>query len=445
MSRVREFFADISLPTPWPRGRRAAWWFVAIAVLGSLLLLVPRVHGWTGYYLFAEDGQVFLTEYLKSGFGTLFTTYAGYLHLVPRAITAGCASLAGPDAFAMCIDGGSVLVKVAVMAMAFPVMTAYAKSWRWGLAAASMVLLLPVGQQEVLGNLTNLRWFLLFGAFCAVIGVFRKAPGALYAALLALVAALSDPMPMLLAPIALWRLIAARGWARLPGAALLIGSAIHLLFLDPSQRDQRGGLSDLVEVPSQTIAQVLVRGPLVNQLGMTWTQDLLRLVGVPLAVGTLILTLVLVLVAWRARTPRDAAFPFAAVLAVLGCGFLLVTLSFPATYIALADIWSPSQPARYSVLTGLFLAPATVLLISRAWKKPGFSRFWAVLMIAVLSFAYIGDFGGDARHSSGNSWPRSLELARSECQGGASEAVVVTNPDYEGWRTTLDCGWLGVR
>jgi hypothetical protein len=415
-----------------------------MAVLGSLLLLIPRANGWTGNYLFAEDGQVFLTEYLKNGLGTLFTTYAGYLHLIPRVITAGCAALGGPDAFAMCIDGGSVLVKVAVMALAFPVMAAYAKSWRWGLAAASMVLLLPVGQQEVLGNLTNLRWFLLFGAFCAVIGVFKRVPGALYAALLALVAALSDPMPMLLAPIALWRLITARGWARLPGAALLVGSGIHLLFIDPTQRDQRGGLSDLIEVPSQTIAQVLVRGPLVNQAGMTWTQDLLRLVGVPLAVATLILTLVLVVVAWRARTPKDPAFPFVAVLGVLGCGFLLVTLSFPATYIALADIWSPSQPARYSVLTGLFLAPATVLLISRAWGRPGFSRFWAGLMIAVLAVAYIGDFGGDARHSSGNSWPRSLELARSECQNGIEETIVMTNPDYEGWRTTLNCRWLGV-
>ena len=178
MTRIRGFFTSISLPTPWPGGRKATWWFVAMTVLGSLLLLIPRANGWTGNYLFAEDGQVFLTEYLKNGLGTLFTTYAGYLHLIPRVITAGCASLGGPDAFAMCIDGGSVLVKVAVMALAFPVMTAYAKSWRWGLAAASMVLLLPVGQQEVLGNLTNLRWFLLFGALCAVIGVFKRVPGA---------------------------------------------------------------------------------------------------------------------------------------------------------------------------------------------------------------------------------------------------------------------------
>ena len=65
-------------------------------------------------------------------------------------------------------------------------------------------------------------------------------------------------------------------------------------------------------------------------------------------------------------------------------------------------------------------------------------------MIAVLAVAYIGDFGGDTRHSSGNSWPKSLELARSECQSGVEETIVMTNPDYEGWRTTLNCRWLGV-
>ncbi|MGA2654651.1 MAG: hypothetical protein ABSF18_01560, partial [Gammaproteobacteria bacterium] len=35
-------------------------------------------------YLWAEDGQVFLTQALQMGLNSLWEPYAGYLHLYPR-------------------------------------------------------------------------------------------------------------------------------------------------------------------------------------------------------------------------------------------------------------------------------------------------------------------------------------------------------------------------
>jgi len=446
---VRHWLRLLSLPTPWPRTRGARAWLVVVAALGLISLLSPRSTGWTGSFLHAEDGQVFLTEYLQSGLGTLFQTYAGYLHLVPRTVTATCASGVDPLGFAACLNVGSALVKIACMVVAFPVLTAYARSWRWGLAAAAAAFLfLPAGQQEVLGNITNLRWYLLAAAFFAVFGVFRSRWLLGYASAIALLAALSDPMPLLLVPVAVWRIVELRGWSRLPSFALLLGGLVHLLSLDASARGERGGFADLVETPSQTIGQLLVRGPLVTQWGMTWTQDLMRAIGVPLAIATLALTGVLALLAWRGRRIDDPAVPFTVVLVVLGLGFLLVTLAFPASYISLADIWNPSQPARYSALSGLFLMPALVIGMSRAWgsvRDPILGPAWTVVMTATLLVAYIGDSGGDARNTNGATWAETVVIAEDLCRSGAPDPTLPNSPVYEGWRTTITCEWLDVR
>lgn len=447
-SRARALVDGFSLATPWPAG--GTRWFVLVAVVGFIAQMLPRRIGWTGHYLFAEDGQVFLTQTLAGGIGSLFDNYAGYLHVVPRLISISCAQL-GPDVYVACTNVAVGGVKVAGMAIAFPVLAAYAASWRWGLAAASAFVFIPVGQQEVLGNLTNLRWFLVAAAFFAVLGVFRSRGLAIFATIITLLAALSDPMPAAFAPIAIWRIWAApngtgRGWSRLPSIGLLAGAAIHLLRVDPAGRDfaARGDFWDLVEVPSQGIAQLLIRGPVVTQIGMTWTQDLMRH-GVFVTVAVLVIPLVLIVLAWRTRRYPDPALRLALLLTVVGTVLLVVVLSFPASYIALPGIWDPSQPSRYSAFAALFLTPALVLVMARTWhstRDPRLARVWTVLVAAVLAFGYLGDAGGDARHSSGTPWSETVALAREQCAAGVDAPTVPNVPEYEGWMTTLQCEWL---
>lgn len=445
-ARFRALAQELSTATPWPSGPRVRWWFAGVVALGAVALLLPRPAGWTGSYLFAEDGQVFLAQTLEGGFSTLLQPYAGYLHVVPRLISNVCA-LGGPGAYAACTDAGSVLVKVLVASLAFPVMAAYARTWAWGLVAASAVLMLPTGQQEVLGNLTNLRWFLVFAAFCSVMGIFTSRRLAIFAAVLAMLASLSDPMPIIFLPIALWRILGLRGWVpRLPALALALGVAVHVLHMQPGARGERGDIGDLVADPAQALANLVVRGPLATQFGMTGTQDALRLLGVPLAVATLVITGLLASAAWIARRQQPRSLSFALVLSAFGMVLLLITLSFPASYIALADIWSPSQPARYSTLAGLFLTPAIVLLMSLAWSSPRarlFGRLTTLAMAACLVAAYLGDAGGDARHSSGPTWQELTEAGRVQCREGISPAIVGNVPVYEGWTTKLRCDWLG--
>ena len=440
---------QLSLPTPWPTARHSTAWFAFVAILGFIFLTLPRAVGWRGNYLHSEDGQVFLTEFLSSGWSSLTDTYAGYLHGVPRILTAGCATIVGPDGYAACVAMSSNAFRVSLIFLAFPVFAAYTRSWRWGLAAASMAFVfVPAGQQEVLANFTNLRWFLLGAAFFAVIGVFQSWQLIGFASLTAALAALSDPLPILLAPFAVWRLFTAPRFSKLPSLALILTSGIHLLALDIGARGERGGFIDLVQDPAETVGQLLVRGPLTTQWGVTISQDLASSIGYPLALATLFVTGGLLWLGWSNRWPDDPAVPLTVLLMLLGFGFLLVTLSFPASYISLADFWSPSQPARYSALTGLFLTPVLVIAMSRAWQASHHQRFaraWTLLIALVLTIAIVGDFGGDARSTDGPTWNDSLTAARLECDSGVSFVTIPNAAEFEGWRTTLTCDWIRVR
>ena len=147
-------------------------------------------------FLFAEDGQVFLTDALQFGSDSLLSTYAGYLHLLPRSISLTCSSLVTPGTYVVCTGIAAALVKAVSAAVAWPVLSAYARSWAWGLAAAASFLFIPVGNLEVLGNITNLRWFLVAGAFFALLGSFRATWLALIAAGFTFAASTSDPLAL---------------------------------------------------------------------------------------------------------------------------------------------------------------------------------------------------------------------------------------------------------
>lgn len=435
--------AAFSLSTPWPVGRAQLIWFLVVVAIGIALQLAPRPAGWPLGYLFAEDGQVFLTEALRDGGSSLLQTYAGYLHLVPRSIALTCSSVVSPANYVMCTGVAAALVKAVAFAIAWPVLAAYARSWAWGLAAASAFLLIPVGNLEVLGNITNLRWFLVAGALFALLGVFRGWPMAVLATVFTLAATMSDPLAFALAPLALWRLVGERGWARLPGLGTLVGTVVHLLHIQPGARGERGTALDLVANPFDTAAQVLVRGPVAAQYGMNWTQEFLRF-GVLPTLATLAVTVLLTTAAWQNRHLFREAWGLAVALVVVAGVLLLAVLSFPASYIAFTEVWSPSQPSRYSAFAALFLTPGMVLAMSIAWR--GSARPWhravVVLVGLTLIAALISDGRGDPRHSSGSTWTAMLSEAGELCSDGPAEVELPNVPDYEGWRTTIRCDWL---
>jgi len=167
-------------------------------------------------------------------------------------------------------------------------------------------------------------------AFFAILGVFKNPAWSIVISIVVFFSVLSDTLVIFMLPFAIWRILSVKGWwARLPSIALAVGAIVHVALVDTAGRETRGSIWDLIDTPSQTLAQLLVRGPLVTQIGMTGTQDSLWHLGVIPSVLILLIPAILLFIAWRQRAKPDPALLLIGLLGVVGTVVLLVTLSFP--------------------------------------------------------------------------------------------------------------------
>ncbi len=191
-------------------------WRWLIVPLGAVVTLL-RVGGGATATLYAEDGDVFLADALAKGpVEALLTPYNGYLHVVPRLL-AEVVALAPVSQAATVAAVLSALVVGGLAALAARVVEATTAS-RWAApAVAVLVVGLPLAQEEVLANLANLHWYLLFAAaLCLVWVPPTRAWRATGTAVVAL-AVLSDPLALGLVPLAAVRVLGDRaltagGW-----------------------------------------------------------------------------------------------------------------------------------------------------------------------------------------------------------------------------------------
>lgn len=415
--------------------RRLVW---ALLILGTAFLLVPRVEGWTLLHVHKEDGIIFLADFVNDGWSSLFDPYTGYQHLVPRFIAGICAS-GPPEAFAACAGVGASLIRVTLAVVALAVLTPYARSPRWAAVAASAFIWAPVGQQEALANLTNLRWFLDAGAVLLLMGVWRRPSAIGIAALLAIGAAMSDPLAVVIAPLALWRLGVLSGRARLVPAVFLASAMTHYLMLDRSARTSQGSM--YIDDPGDSSIQLLVRGIGVPVFGQNGT-ELLLIVGVPLAVLAVCVVLG-VAVSSSAWSPTTA---MALILSVFGVGLLTVTLTFAdMSALGLDPAWQLGHGSRYSVAPGVLVAIGLVLVLSSALDRTeGILRLGVYALLCAFPLAVLADSPGDSWNTADPTWAAELQASRLACAAGQqSTRVQMTPADVPmDWSADLRCDWL---
>lgn len=412
---------------------------VGVVLLGIAFLLSPRIEGWTLLHVHKEDGVVFLANFVDHGWSSLFDPYTGYQHLVPRAITGVCAS--GPAAwFAGCAGIGASLVRVVLAVVALAVVAPYARTPLWAAVAAGVFVWAPVGQQEALGNLTNLRWFLDAGAVVLLLGTWRRPTGILLVSLVAVGAALSDPLAVVIAPLALWRLVALVGRARVVPAVFLAATVAHFVVLQRGARSSDGSV--YVDQPLQSTLQVLVRGVTVPVAGQNGTEVLL-IASVFLAAlaGLVVVALVLL------RLERSAAATLALVMSVWGGGLLVVTLTFTdMVALGLDPAWKLGQGSRYSVPPAVLVTMGLVLVLPHLLAQSrGVHRLLLLGILAVMPAAVVADATGDPANYSGPTWAEALSTGRNACsKDGATVARVQMTPSDVpmDWSVDLACDWL---
>jgi hypothetical protein len=447
--RIARFAARV-VPEPLAAGSRLPIW-AGGAMIAALtwLQMVRRPDDpplWDS--LFTEDGKVFLSQALSQNFlDSLATSYLGYLHTAPRVVALASTWVPLEDA-PLVISLATTAAVGMVCVYVFEASAAWIASPLLRGVLVLAVAFAPVTAREIQGSLSNLHYFLIYGAFWAVICPWRSLPWLAASTVVVLAAVLSNPLTGVLLPIALVFAVRAgtrRAWV-LPGA-IVFGVAIQLLLRDEAA-SSFGGTS-YAAIP-RIFAERVTSSLLV---GDRYLKDVFgETTGSPFAWGSLALLVLVVGVGlWRLRGRRQWLVGSCAALSV---AYFVISAVGRGTLVLY-----PSKPwllasTRYVYLPVLFLLTAVLAAVDR--REPGGRRFpLRELAVAVLVLATIvASYRAPHRSAGSPRWKAALTQARLACaarrprpgitlygKGPKLTAVVpIATPDE--WYVPVNCSKL---
>jgi hypothetical protein len=414
--------------------RRWAWYHHALAVAvmaGTALALLVRPAGrhHTWEVLWAEDSSQFLPHALDdaSPAGWL-EQFAGYRHLLPRMIASLAALFDVADAARVFALASSVLAAGCLWLLALGLRRWLPAPWMPALVVAVLALT-AAPAHDVAANAADLH---VFGEL-ALIGLALLRPrtrvGAALAALAALALGLSDPLVLVILPVAavdaLWPRRPPGGWpSRLavPMAMALAGAVQAWTILAyGGQRHPSAASGPDAAGTARIYTQGVLRDSLYPEvLGHAPTAVLV------LAPAALMAVLAAVAVAVGGRRAwRRAAV--AAGLNALGLALLVVDTQANHSYVP-----------RYGLPAALLLVSSLLLLAA----GPGPVRQLLLVGLAVGGLVIGGlSWSVPTQRADGHLWGPEVLRARSACAAPGTERIVLTTAPGQ-WRTALWCSWL---
>lgn len=372
---------------------------LAFAFLVALLLFLRRPDSLLYPQFWAEDGAEFFYFQLQGA--SLFKPYSGYLHLVPRAV----AMLAGlfPARQAPLVYNLAALILAAVCSswFALPQFRHLAQSDLLRGLACLLIALMPAAG-TVLGNLTNVQWYLLIwlGLVC-----FQPLPStipgktALIAAYSA--AVLSSIVAVVLAPALMLRALMVKKdrWFCLLLAAIPIVYAVVLkTWLEPAGPGAAasflGTMTSLSGLMISRVGIMGIFGPSAPALFASHHPAMF-------ATGGLGLTAIVAAALWRAQ-PRG---PFAA--------FTVLVFYLAASSISMLVLFRAPRPpddlfytiggSRYFffgvAVFYLWMAAAADKLKQDKWPRRA-----GIVLAIVIALAVAGNFRAEPLEDA--DWPR---------------------------------------
>ena len=423
----------------------------ALAVSGTALAYF-RVPNLVARTVWAEDGQVFLREYLEQGPG-LLNPYAGYLHFLPRIVVASVVPVFGLEAYPMAVTVACCVVLGFISALTFYCSSALTTNVSARLCWASIPVLVPPGALETMGNVANLHWYLLWLAPWVLI----KSPSVFGQKILlgasALVIGLSEIQSALFLPLIFFRLKDRSLWWAKAGLVFGVACQLFTLWMFPRLQGGTGEQGDVLSVIygyflNTSAAIFYGSGPAV-------TNHILGFGAAPIVLSVVPFAIVAVLLALAGSTlPR-----------LMGSVWLFSSLAIwvasvvvnPAPYFHYATFdsaqdWNGFFLSRYSTVPSIFLLALVPQLIS-ASADPGpaggrLAKFakssilrgglvGAFLILLTVHFFPITDPG-----SSGPEWAPQIQAAQLACRADPALAGVTIRQAPEGWFTTISCADL---
>jgi hypothetical protein len=418
---------------------RARWRNVAVAALAVLAATVVGLLRQPGIgpldTIWAEDGQVFLTEAARHNlFHALATPYAGYYQLVPRLLAQLTTALpAGWAAAAFAIE--SALCTGLVMLLVYVASGAHLRSTLSRVVVAAIVVVMPLAN-EIPDSIANLHWAGLYAMFWVLLWTPRGSAGAgagpggtagrIVAAAVVLLVAGSDILVLIYLPLALWQVRRQRDRHSIVLAGLLsLGVAVQLagLVFGPSSRP-------LSPNPVPVVTGYVLRVVPSALVGERWLgTDTHSTRWLALAAVAWLLLAAAAVVAWR-RSTRPIWR-----LAILA---LLYSAGLYALPVVLQGIATP----RYAAVPVMLLVTAIVAVF-----QPGSgSRVPLYALTALLAVVCVANLRVlDNSRGSGPRWSDSLQSARITCQaspGGTASLLIPPREAVPQWHARLPCRYV---
>ncbi|MDM4763652.1 hypothetical protein QT381_11595 [Galbitalea sp. SE-J8] len=443
-----------------PHGRRglSAWAVVLLAVAASAVAFL-RLDPLARDTVWAEDGRYFLGGALD-GAGAL-EPYQGYLQFVPRVLAGLITSLVPIDGWAIALTVASSLVAGAVAAAVLVVTRSLPFACGTRIALAALTVLTPGVATEVLGNVANAHWLLLWLAPWLLLFRPRSWAGSATAAALALVATLTEIQIVVFAPLLLVHARERRHWPIIGATVLGLGAQFATTLLAP-RAIAGGGRPGILSI---------ALGYALHVGGSAWHapgEDLIRLVAergwwvallplVPFAIAVAVLVV-------RSRSTRWLALALATASVMLFSAGFELNAGPDLDYAALpANVLAEAHALRYGVVPAMLLLAVLLIAADRglAFARRGADAGgtgprarrtaarlvagagFAIVVVGVLTAVATSVGATDSlRKSAGPSWSASLVSARAACADGAASVDVQTAPDKPEWRIALDCALL---
>lgn len=418
--------------------------FIGLGVGGAVLLwfrLPPLAHD----TLWAEDGSLFLAGAEQHGlFGATFLPYAGYLQFLPRLIAGAVVQWLPITFWAYGMTAGACLVTGAASCVVYVASRDVFGSRLLRVMLAAVVLLVPLGPRDVLGNPTNLHSVLFWMCFWILLFRPRSRPSAAAFTLIGFAAAASEIQTVFLLPLLILALRRRHGWVLVTGPAVGIGAQLVATVLAP-----RTAATAAQDSPASIAAGYLVNAVLPNVFPQNMIGTVLAHGGLIVAGALLLLLTGVVLMAWRhTGTPKRVAIISAAALSVLVWTASVVDNPAPfynyASFASsqLLHVWL----TRYGVVPAMLLLGIALIAADALLRAPArhrrLTRAIAVSTAVMIGVCLIGNYIPTyTRRSAGPSWSAQIPAAQEACEGQPDGKLVNLNETL-GWKVPVYCGYL---